>query len=101
MPSSLFVSFPENMPVTFYIPRLAIYIPRLAIFIPSLGIFLLSCLFSLLLVMGMRQYVWLVQFLVGFVASELTHLVLEHGKLLEEVVHGLVAVFVHGSLAVE
>ena len=44
---------------------------------------------------------WLVQFLVGFVASEFTYLILEHGKLLEEVVHGFVAVFVHRSLAVE
>ena len=43
----------------------------------------------------------LVEFLVGFVPRKFPYFVLEHCKLLEEVVHGLFTIFVHRSLAVE
>ena len=42
-----------------------------------------------------------IQFLVGLIATQLANLVLEHRKLLEEVMYGLFAILVHWRLAVE
>ena len=44
---------------------------------------------------------FLIQFLVGLVACKLTNFILEHRKLLEEVVYRLFAILVHWRLAVE
>ena len=52
--------------------------------------------------MGFVAYsVLSIEFLVGLVPCKFAYLVLEHCKLLEQVVYRLVAILVHGGLAVE